>query len=241
MKKYFNILNIRLILIFALALFLFSFANTRNQNRKLQRSEVIFEGENTNFIKQEIVNKLLIDYKLDAKSIKKVSLNLKNTEKTLDSNPMIEKSEVYVSVDGVLKARVVQKTPIGRVFADSDSYYIDYQGKKMPLSDEETARVPLVFCNTNFKVDSKLVDVLKIIYDDKFLSKNITNLQIQSDQSIILLNRNYDFKILFGQAVNIENKFKNYKAFYQKASENKVLEKYKSINLTFNHQVVAVK
>jgi hypothetical protein len=49
-----------------------------------------------------------------------------------------------VSIDGVLKAVVKQKTPIARVFTDEGSFYIDYQGSTMPLSDEYTARVPIV-------------------------------------------------------------------------------------------------
>jgi fructosamine-3-kinase len=49
-----------------------------------------------------------------------------------------------VSVDGVLKAVVEQKTPVARVFANEGSFYIDYEGNKMPLSANYTARVPLV-------------------------------------------------------------------------------------------------
>ncbi len=47
-------------------------------------------------------------------------------EKTINKNPMIEKSEVYVTIDGVLKAVVKQKTPIARVFDNNGSFYYDY-------------------------------------------------------------------------------------------------------------------
>jgi cell division protein FtsQ len=42
---------------------------------------------------------------------------------------MIEKSDVFVSIDGVLKAVVKQKTPIARVFDNNSSFYIDYEVK----------------------------------------------------------------------------------------------------------------
>ena len=71
--------------------------------------------------------------------------------------------------------------------------------------------------------------------------KNITSLQILPNQSVIMTNRNFDYQILFGQLVNIESKFKNYKAFFQKTVEGDLLEKYKTINLIFDHQVVATK
>jgi cell division protein FtsQ len=41
---------------------------------------------------------------------------------------MIEKSDVFVSIDGVLKAVVKQKTPVARVLR-SGSFYVDYEGE----------------------------------------------------------------------------------------------------------------
>lgn len=241
MKKYFNISTIRLVLIVILVLFLYSFTFVRNSKRRLQRSEVIFTGKSTNFVSQETVNKLLIDYQNDVKSITKEKLLLNKVEKNLNKHPMIEKAEVFVSVDGVLKARVKQRTPIGRIFVNEGSFYIDYQGNNMPLSDEETARVPIIIGAIQGKNVRDLIVVLKQIYDDDFLRKNITGLQIMSDQSVIMTTRNYDYQILFGKLINSESKFKNYKAFFQKAEEGNLLKKYKNINLIYNHQVVGVK
>ncbi len=239
--KHFNLNNIRLVLIFVLVLFLYSFTLFRNAHRKLKSSEVLFTGENPAFVKQQIVNKLLIDYKTNVKTIEKDEVFLANVEKTINKHPMISKSEVYLSVDGVLKVVVTQKIPIGRVFNNKDSFYIDYNGSLMPLSEEETARVPIITGQIQNKNKDKLVAVLKQIYDDDFLKKNITSLQILSDQSVIMTSRNFDYQIFFGQLINIESKFKNYKAFFQKAVEGNLLEKYKTINLIFEHQVVASK
>ena len=241
MKKYITIINFRLVLIVLLVLFLYSFTAARNGKRKLQKAEVIFTGENTNFVSQETVNKLLIDYQTDVKSIAKEKVFLATLEKKLNKHPMIEKAEVFLSVDGMLRAYVKQRTPIGRIFENEASFYIDYQGTIMPLSNEETARVPLVFGTIDNKNQQEIVAVLKQIYDDDFLRKNIIGLQIMPDQSVIMSNRNFDFQILFGKLINIESKFKNYKAFFQKAEESQILKKYKSINLIYNHQVVGIK
>ncbi len=241
MKKYFNINNVRLVLIFVLVLFLYSFTSNRNLHRKLKGTEVLFVGEKTNFIKQETVNKLLIENRTDVKTIEKYEVILKKLEKDINNNPMIASSEVFISVDGVLKTKVIQKTPIARFFNEKGSFYIDIQGNTMPLSNEETARVAIVLGEINEKNKSSLIAVLKQIYEDDFLKKNITGLQILPDQSVIMTNRNFDYQILFGQLLNIESKFKNYKAFFQKTVESNLLAKYKTINLIFEHQVVATK
>lgn len=226
---------------FALVIFLYSFTSNRNSHRKLKKSEVIFVGENNNFVKQESVNKLLIENSSDVKSIAKDELNLNKLENSINAHPMIQKSEVFVSVDGVLKAVVQQKTPVARVVDEQGSFYIDYEGNTMPLSDNYTARVPLISGENNVKNKKKLSEVLKMIYDDEFLKKNIIGVQVLSDESLLMSNRNFDYQIDFGKMLNEEQKFKNYKAFFQKAVLDSTLYKYKKISLRFTHQVVCTK
>jgi cell division protein FtsQ len=226
---------------FALVIFLYSFTSSRNSQRKLKKSEVIFVGQNSDFIKQETVNKLLIENKTDVRTIAKEDLNLNKLENSISKHPMIEKSDVFVTVDGVLKVKVKQKTPIGRVFDDLGSFYIDYEGNSMPLSEVNTARVALVSGKITNKNKKKLSEVLKIIYDDEFLKKNIIGVQILAGDDLMMTNRNFDYEIEFGKMVNEKKKFKNYKAFFQKAVLDSTLYKYKKINLRFTQQVVCSK
>jgi len=226
---------------FALVIFLYSFATYRNDNRKLVKSEVIFlEGDNL-FVKNEMVNKLLIENKRDVKTIAKVEVDLNKLENSINKQEMVEKSEVFVTVDGVLKAVVKQKTPIARVMNEQESFYIDYEGNTMPLSDINTARVLLVSGGINNKNRKDLADVFRIIYDDDFLKKNIIGVQILPDESLIMKNRNFDYEIDFGKTIHVKKKFKNYKAFFQKAVLDSTLYKYKKINLMFTQQVVCTK
>src|SRR6187402_2005315 len=137
--KIFNWTNIKLVLILGVSLFLYSFAQHRNGDRKLKKSNVVFIGENTLFLKSETVNKLLIENKKYASTIRKDEVDLNKIEKNLDSQELIEKSDVFVSIDGVLKAVVKQKTPVARIYDGNSSFYIDYEGNKMPLSENFTA------------------------------------------------------------------------------------------------------
>ncbi len=239
--RFFNWSFIRLLLMFVLVIFLYSFAKYRNDNRKLIKSEVIFlEGDNL-FVKYEMVNKLLIENKRDVKTIAKVEVDLNKLENSINKQEMIEKSEVFLSVDGVLKAVVKQKTPIARVMNEQGSFYIDYEGNRMPLSNINTARVLLVSGGINNKNSKDLADLFRIIYDDDFLKKNIIGVQILPNQSLIMKNRNFDYEIEFGKTINVKKKINNYKAFFQKAALDSSLYKYKKINLMFTQQVVCTK
>jgi cell division protein FtsQ len=226
---------------FGLVVFLFSFTSKRNENRKLTKSVVIFVGDDAPFVKQETVNKLLIENNREASSIQKVNLDLNKLETNLDSQEMIEKSDVFVSIDGVLKAVVKQKTPIARVFDEGGSFYIDYEGNRMPLSTNFTARVPLVSGGINKDINENLAELFRIIYNDAFLKKNIIGIEIMPNGSLKMHNRNFDYQIDFGIMINVERKFKNYKAFFQKAVLDSSLYKYKKIDLRFTDQVVCTK
>ncbi|MFT7334405.1 MAG: cell division protein FtsQ [Porticoccaceae bacterium] len=239
--KIFNWINIRLALMLGLVIFLFSFTFKRNENRKITEAVVVFIGDNALFIKRETVNKLLIENKENASGIQKDKLDLNKLERTLNANDLIEKSEVFVSIDGVLKAMVQQKTPIARFFSGNSSFYVDYEGGRMPLSDNFTARVPLVSGLINKKNNEELAQLFRIIYDDDFLRKNIIAIQIMPNGDLKMLNRNFDYQINFGSVINAERKFKDYKAFFQKAVLDSSLYKYKKIDLRFTKQVVCTK
>jgi cell division protein FtsQ len=233
--------NIRLFCIIFLMIFLYAFTSKRNENRKISKTEVVFVGKSTLFVAQKTVNNLLIENFADAKSIRKLNLNLNKLENTVDKHLMIEKSQVFLTIDGTLKAVVKQKTPIARVFDSEGSFYIDYQGGIMPLSDLNTARVPLILGEITAKNKAQIFDLSKQIFDDEFLKKNIIGLQILPDGSIKMTNRNFNFEIDFGNTINIETKLKNYKAFFQKAILDSSLYRYKKINLRFAKQVVCTK
>ena len=239
--KLFNWTNTRLVLMIGAVIFLFSFTSSRNEKRKLTKSVVVFVGDNTLFVKRETVNKLLIENKENASSIGKDKLALNNLERRLNSNEMIEKSDVFVSIDGVLKAVVKQKTPVARVLDRNDSFYVDYEGGIMPLSDNFTARVPLVSGVINRKNSEEYAQLFRMIYDDDFLKKNIIAVQIMPNGRLKMLNRNYDYEIDFGNVAHMEQKFRDYKAFFQKAVLDSTLYKYKKIDLRFTRQVVCTK
>jgi len=232
--------DVRLVLMLGALVFLFSFSAKRNETRKLSVADIEFTDVES-FITHDKVNNLLIQNFESVKSIQKEKLDLNNVEKRLDTNPMIDKAEVYATVDGRLKAVVKQRTPIARVFEGTVSYYIDYKGCKMPLSEVSTARVPIVTGEIEVIEKEKLHKLLRYIHDDDFLKKNIIGMEIKPTGGIKMMNRNYDYEIQFGRLINMEKKFNNYKAFFQNAVKDTLIEKYKTINLKFTQQVVCTK
>ena len=241
MKRSNILINIQLIAILALVVFLYSFTSKRNEHRKISKPTIEFLNSECPFVTNEMVNNLLIDNFGGTFSIQKDRVDLKSVEQTINKHNLIENSEVFLSVDGKLNAVIKQKTPIARVFNKNTSFYIDYKGGMMPLSSNFSARVPLVYGDINNRYDKDFVELLKEIYNDDFLKKNIIGMKILPDGSVIMKNRDYSYDIIFGRTIYMKRKFNNYKAFFQKAVQDTLINSYKKINLKFTKQVVCTK
>ena len=240
MKRVIEIL--KFVLLLALIVFLFGFSKKRNDKRNLTKLEVEFVDSNTPFITYNTVNKLLIQNKVEVTGIGKETLVLKEMEKQLRENPMVRKAEVFVTIDGVLGAKIEQRDPIGRVSPQllGPDYYLDADGKKMPLSTVYSARVPIVTGISESDYDEITPLLLKIREDD-FMQHHVVGLNRRGDGEIELELRKSELKILFGKPEHIAKKFQNFKAFYKKTKQDSTLFGYDKINLKFISQVIATK
>ena len=233
--------TIRLVLIIFTMIFLYSFSVKRNSERKISKIDIKFESNENMFLTHEMVNNLLIQNLGGTSSIQKDKLDLNTLENVLDDHEMIEKAQVFSTIDGLLNTRITQKTPIVRVITDNESYYLDSKGYRMSLSENFSARVPLVTGEISEENCKPFLFLFNEIKKDDFLSKNITGAKVMASGNVVLTNRSYDYKIAFGKPINVEKKLKNYKAFFQHAIKDTLIKSYKEVNVMFTQQVVCKK
>lgn len=223
-----------------IVVFLYVFSSIKSDSKLITGVSINFTGSNNLFISKEKVDNLLIQNNEYIGCVSKDVLDLKALELKISSNEMIEKSEAYINIDGELVIDVKQRKPYARVISNS-SYYIDSNAKKMPLSFDHSARVLLVYGLTNESKIDKVFKLIKAIWDDEFLSFYVTDILVDIDNQISLQIRNSDFEILVGDLNNLDQKMKNFKAFYQKAYKDGILKNYKKVNLQYNNQVICTK
>ncbi len=238
MRKYLN--YIKGIFMLLLVVFLFAFSSIRNNARTPASINIHFNGENPLFIAASNVDNMLTQNQEYIQCVTKDVLDLKALESTISSHEMIEKAEVFLTVDGGLKIDIEQRKPLARVVSDL-SFYIDRQGKPMPLSDAYTARVLLVHgkvTESNLEIIYKMIMAVE---NDPFLKLYTTDLMIDAQDQISMRTRDCTFEILIGDLDRLDQKITNFKAFYQKAKKDSLLKRYKRVNLKFNQQVVGIK
>lgn len=231
---------IKVIGLLVLVGFLFAFSKNRNDNRKISEPKIKFLGENKMFITEATVSKLLIQNQASVADQPKDIIDLNQLESALNSNPMIKKAEVFMSVNAELSAEIEQKRPIARVSTNA-SYYIDDEGSFMPLSPNYSARVPLVIGNIKKNDLNTVFQFAKTVDKDEFLKKHVIEIRQNDDKTIDFKIRKSDFTIHLGTLKMLEKKINNFKAFYQKALKDNILDTYKLVNLKFDKQVICTK
>ncbi|WP_317127166.1 cell division protein FtsQ/DivIB [Maribacter algicola] len=161
-------------------------------------------------------------------------------EKALEANEMVKSAQVYVTIDGELTSKIVQRKPIGRIEGDS-KFYLDDEGKRMPFSSNYSARVPIITGNITGKSLEDVYKILEFINKDDFLRKNVIGIHIKAEDDYQLKFRLNQFVVNLGDIENLETKFSNFKAFYAKANKDNTLEDFAEVSLEFNNQVVCTK
>lgn len=260
MKK---ILNISLWILIAGGLVtLLSFVNKSRENARCWKFDVKVERENGfYFIDEDAVKTSVFNLGDSIVGSNMNEIDVTRIRQEVKMTPAVKDVEVVKSVDGRLTVNVFQRTPIARVLnRDGSSFYIDNDGRAMPLSRRYTAKVPVLYGNimeseanisvrdvtmdeakaSEFLIDD-LFEVVSWMQKDPFWSAQIESIYVNKSREIELLPRVGNHRIIFGDSDNIEKKFKKLMAFYHETVHAVDLNKYKTINLKYRDQVVCTK
>ncbi len=189
-------------------------------------------------------------------------LNISKLEKIISAQPYIKSAEVYTEINGVLNVKIAQRLPIVRIInSKNKGYYIDNEGYLLPLSKKVSLRLLVasgninyspdfdttmyVFDNQNIDKDKKILqDILVLagfINNNDFWKAQIQQIYVNSKNEFELVPLVGAQIIYFGTIKNYQKKFKKLEATYKKGFLYKGWNKYKSINLKYEHQVICEK
>jgi len=219
---------------------MYAFSNERNSAKQVAGMKVEFIGDQNLYLTEGAVNKLLIQNCGGLKNVPKENIVLNTVEKALEANEMVKSAQVYLTIDGELTSKIVQRKPIGRIEGDK-KFYLDDEGKRMPLSNNHSARVPIITGNISGKSLEDVYVILEHINKDDFFRKSVIGIHVQGDNEYQLRLRLNNFVVNIGGIEDLEAKFSNFKAFYAKANKDETLEDYAVVSLEFNNQVVCTK
>lgn len=173
-------------------------------------------------------------------------------EQTLELSPYIRNAEVYTQMDGTLSIEVEQRQPLFRVFRQNSSgYYVDKDGKKMPLSPKYTARVFVLRGaiqegydgNDSIKTEKlqQAYELMSALNEKEFWRLQIDEVIVDTKGEFTLIPKVGNHRIVLGTADKLEEKLYNLRLFYKHAMNRVGWTTYKVINLKYSGQVVCEK
>ena len=197
---------------------------------------------------EEIKEKILSTYDLDLVGVEIERLDLEDVENILQEEAFIVDADAYVDAQNLLHINISQRTPILRVMDRAgNNYYLDSEGVRLPLSVHFAARVPIVSgavspYNTHMdSTDGSLREAFDIVVasrKDAFMAAWMEGIHVSNSQEILLNGNLGKFDVVFGDAIDIDEKFEKLKIFFESGMSVTGWNDIESINLKYSDQVV---
>ena len=235
------------------------FVSNYYQFIKLKNVQINFIDDNLHeFITKSQVNSMLSLMGIVEHVTLKNEIDLSHIEEKLLNHSAINSAEVYFNNNGNLQVNIKKRTPIARFVSPvyEKNFYIDDNGFLMPLCSTYVSRVPIFSGKINlperlnlYVLNSlhkspdfqKIYKMSKLINNDAFLKSQIVQIHINNNGYFELIPRIGNQRILFGSIENMEKKFKKINLFYKNGPQPKDLNKYDTLNVLYENQIICSK
>ena len=206
----------------------------------------ISNPDNASFLSVDDIEEQLIQCGLHPKGQPMKKISIRKIKEALRSNPFIADIQCYKTGNDKVMVKVIQRTPVIYVLPDKQSgYYIDAEGSVI-----QNSHYPVNLLVASGQIDRKfastaLSSIGKYIGEDDFLNNQIEQLVVSVGHDnhyvIDLVPRVGQQKIHLGTINNYADKLRRLKAFYSKAITSIGWNKYSTVNLEYDNQVICKK
>jgi cell division protein FtsQ len=231
-----------------------SFAFTEIKQRSVLCKSILIDinrDDENYFINKADVLKILYSTGNSLIGTRVDDIPLSLLERLIIANKYIKSAKVFIDVKGNLQVEIEQRKPLLRIINNTyQSFYIDEDGYKMPLSALYSARsivsngyISESYDGKNDTLQTELASSLfalsKYIRANEFWDAQIEQIYIEENSDFVFIPRVGDHKIIFGDTSNMVEKFDNLMIFYNKALPKVGWQTYHTINVKFKGQIVA--
>lgn len=179
------------------------------------------------------------------------ALNLRQMESLVEQDPWVKNAEMFIDNNQVLQVKIEERQPVARVFTlGGNSFYLDSNALRLPLSDKLSARVPVF---TGFPSDKSIlakpdsvllndiVRVGKYILADSFWMAQVAQVDITPGTGFELVPLLGDHTVILGGVDDLDRKFRKLGTFYHKAWLQNGINTYEKLDIQYDNQVVAIR
>ena len=233
--------------VFALAGYLVSSAvgmTDRHEDTRLCQGVDLHITDSLHFdlIDEDMVIGVLQEHSIDPVGLPLEDIDPEKIEATLMLHPLVGKVQCYKTGGDLLRINLSSKVPLVRVINNrGNDFYVDSKGEI--LSQHSLAvQLPVAtgYIDRQFAAN-ELLQVVRALDRSEFWKAQVEQINVTKDRQIELVPRVGDHLLILGTADNVESKLERLMNFYEKGLDNVGWNKYRSISVAYEGQVVCKK
>lgn len=194
------------------------------------------------FITESFIRSLLTRNNISPEGMRISEINLEQIEELMLGESHIESANCFYNAAGVLCIKVVPQRPVLHVISQNgDDYYLSSTGLTMP-----TASFNVNLCVATGRISKqfaseRLLEMALFIHDNLFWREQIEQIHVLSPERIVLYPRVGQHVIELGSIDGFQEKLDRLRIFYRKGLERVGWNKYSTISLAYDGQIVCTK
>lgn len=215
----------------------------------------ILDSAVNRFVSIEEISELIREQGITAGESKIRHINLFELEQLLNNRTAVRVSQVNYNGAGTMYVKVQQRRPVLRLETANGGFYMDETGYIFPLVKTFTSYVPVVTGHIPLSIvpgyrgrikenrdwSNKMLYMGNFIDNNDLIDAQVEQIDIDEKGDLHIIPRVGQHIIVFGKPDNVEEKFKRLAAFYEHIIPNAGWDKYSSISLQYEDQIVCTK
>ena len=203
------------------------------------------DGGATRFVTPAELIRELDSLPMRAKGLALANINTQEIRHRLLDLDKIEDASVVRYTDGSIRISVTPIVTVLRVFDGTSSYYVNRSGKRVKASARYHKSVPIIEGHFDQAYSAftplSLMPLVDYIASDSTWNAYIGMIKVKSPNDIILIPNIREHVINLGAPTNFESKLEDLRTFYNRVLVKQGWEKYDTLSLKWNGQLVATK
>lgn len=190
----------------------------------------------------DMVTSLLQERGLDPVGLSLDRIDIEGIESVLLRHPLVGRAQCYKTAGNMLRINISGKVPLVRVLNNrGQDFYVDSRGEIL-TQHSLAVQLPVATGYIDRKFASgDLLDVVNAIDHSEFWKAQVEQINVTREGQIELVPRVGDHLLILGTAQDVEDKLKRLENFYHKGLDNVGWNKYRSISVAYENQVVCKK
>lgn len=241
MKKVIIYISIILLAAYMTAAFFYT-EKLSAEEKCLDVSISIAQRDSVNFVTPGFIANELALMKLnpEGKFIKEISTD--SIERAFKGKDYVEDAQCYIAGGNTVRIEIEPIKPVIRLFENGKSYYMNRDGKLIKTDARFFIDLPVV--SGNFSKDftpARLLPMVSYIESDPVLKNLVSAIEANDSNNIFIIPNIAGHVVNMGTADSYESKFAKLMRMYREVMPVKGWDTYDTLNLKWDHQIVATK